>query len=152
MNTTVLPTVTPVRERIVVLDVLCGFALFGMLLVNMLDFSSSALRADTLGVRGSELDQLVDIAIAFFAITKFYLLFSFLFGVGFAVQMRRMQTTGRPFVGFYLRRLLFLFLIGLIHAVFIWDGDILRLYAAAGVLLLAEKILRNDTRLAPILR
>lgn len=136
MNTTLSPTIAPVRERIVVLDVLRGFALFGMLLVNMLDFSSSALRTDTLGIRGSELDQLVDVAIAFFAITKFYLLFSFLFGVGFAVQMRRMQTTNRPFVGFYLRRLLFLFLIGLIHAVLIWDGDILRLYAAASVLLL----------------
>lgn len=145
MNTTASPTITPVRERIVVLDVLRGFALFGVLLVNMLDFSSSALRTDTLGIRGSELDQFVDVAIAFFAITKFYLLFSFLFGVGFAVQMRRMHTTNRPFVGFYLRRLLFLFLIGLAHAVLIWDGDILRLYAAAGVLLL---VVRNWTDVA----
>ncbi|MBI1294975.1 DUF418 domain-containing protein [bacterium] len=133
MNTT---TFKPVQERIVVLDVLRGFALLGVFLVNMLDFSSSALRADTLGSRGSAFDQIVDVAIAFFAITKFYLLFSFLFGVGFAVQMRRMQASGRPFVGFYVRRLAVLFVIGLAHAILLWDGDILRLYAAAGVLLL----------------
>ncbi len=133
MNAT---TFHPVQERIVVLDVLRGFALFGVFLVNMLDFSSSALRTDTLGERGNLLDQIVDIAIAFFAITKFYLLFSFLFGVGFAVQMRRMQTTSRSFVGFYLRRLCVLFGLGMAHAILIWDGDILRLYAVAGVLLL----------------
>lgn len=129
-------TITPVQQRITALDVLRGFALLGVLLVNMLDFSSSALRTDMIGARGSELDQLVDIAIAFFAITKFYLLFSFLFGVGFAVQMRRMAETNRPFVGFYLRRLLILLVIGFAHAILIWDGDILRLYAVAGVLLL----------------
>ncbi len=136
-------SVQPVQERIVVLDVLRGFALFGVLLVNMLDFSGSALRAGTLGMRGSELDQLVDIGIAFFAVTKFYLLFSFLFGVGFAVQMRRMESSGRPFVGFYLRRLLVLFSIGMAHAILLWDGDILRLYAVAGVLLLLVRRLSN---------
>lgn len=128
--------VQPIRERILALDVLRGFALFGILLVNMLDFSGSALRLNTLGVRGNELDQLVDVGVTFFAVTKFYLLFSFLFGVGFAVQMRRTEAKGGSFVGFYLRRLGVLFLIGLAHAVLIWDGDILRLYAVAGLLLL----------------
>lgn len=140
MNTA---TLTPVQQRITALDVLRGFALFGVLLVNMLDFSSSALRADTIGTRGGEIDQLIDIAIAFFAITKFYLLFSFLFGVGFAVQMRRMAATNRPFVGFYLRRLLILLVIGFAHAILLWDGDILRLYAVAGVLLLLVRKLSD---------
>ncbi|MCU0479792.1 MAG: DUF418 domain-containing protein [Anaerolineae bacterium] len=129
-------TVRPIENRIVALDVLRGFALFGVLMVNMLDFSSSALRASTLGMRGDELDQLIDLAIAFFAVVKFYLLFSFLFGIGFAVQMRRMEASNRPFVGFYLRRLFVLFLIGFAHSILLWDGDILRLYAVAGVLLL----------------
>ncbi len=126
----------PVQDRIVALDVLRGFALFGVLLVNMLDFSGSALRAGTLGLRGTPIDQIVDIGIVLFAIAKFYLLFSFLFGVGFAVQMRRMEASGRPFIGFYLRRLIILLVIGSLHASFIWDGDILRLYALAGLLLL----------------
>ena len=144
MNTT---TITPIQQRITALDVLRGFALFGVLLVNMLDFSSSALRVDTIGVRGGEFDQLVDIAIAFFAITKFYLLFSFLFGVGFAVQMRRMAATNRPFISFYLRRLLILLVIGFAHAILLWDGDILRLYAVAGVLLLVVRNWSNRTLL-----
>ncbi len=126
----------PIQNRILVLDVLRGFALFGVLLVNMLDFSGSALRAGTLGTRGTELDQLIEAAIAFFAVTKFYLLFSFLFGVGFAVQMRRSAGSGRSFVGMYLRRLAVLLAIGMAHAILVWDGDILRLYAVAGVLLL----------------
>lgn len=131
--------IQPVQDRIIVLDVLRGFALFGILLVNMLDFSGSALRLGTLGSRGSELDQLVDIAIVLLAVTKFYLLFSFLFGVGFAVQMRRMEANQRPFIGFYLRRLAVLFGIGIAHSILLWDGDILRLYAAAGVLLLVVR-------------
>lgn len=128
--------VRPLQERLVALDVLRGFALFGVLLVNMLDFSGSALRANTLGARGSEFDQLVDVLIVMFAVVKFYLLFSFLFGVGFAVQMRRVEGSGRAFVAFYLRRLAVLFIIGLAHAILVWDGDILRLYALAGLLLL----------------
>lgn len=127
------------QTRIAALDVLRGFALFGILLVNMLDFSGSALRAGTLGMRGGELDQIVDIGITFFAVTKFYLLFSLLFGIGFAVQMRRMESSGRPFVGFYARRLLILLVIGFAHSILIWDGDILRLYAVAGVLLIAVR-------------
>jgi uncharacterized protein len=136
-------TLQPVKQRLISLDVLRGFALFGVLLVNMLDFSGSALRAETLGMRGNTLDQIVDIAIVFFAVTKFYLLFSFLFGVGFAVQMRRMSDSGRPFVGFYLRRLFYLFVIGTIHALLIWDGDILMLYAIAGLLLMLIRKLPN---------
>lgn len=69
--------------------------------MNRLDFSGSALRANTLGARGSAFDQLVDMLIVMFAIVKFYLLFSFLFGVGFAVQMRRVEGSGRAFVAFY---------------------------------------------------
>lgn len=138
----------PLQDRLIALDVLRGFALFGVLLVNMLDFSGSGLRLGTLGSRGSELDQLLDLAIAFFALTKFYLLFSWLFGVGFAVQMRRMETSGRPFVAFYLRRLLVLFVIGILHAILIWDGDILRLYAVAGGLLLLVRHLETRYLLA----
>ncbi len=128
--------IQPNQERIVALDVLRGFALFGVLLVNMLDFSSSAFRDDSLGMRGNVLDQVVDVAILFFAVTKFYLLFSLLFGIGFAVQMQRLESTGRPVVSFFVRRMGVLLIIGLLHAILLWDGDILRLYAVAGLLLL----------------
>lgn len=123
-------------DRIQELDVLRGVALCGIFLVNMVDFSGSALRDGTFGMRGTAVDQFVDLTIACFALTKFYLLFSFLFGVGFAVQMRRMEETGRPFVRLYLQRLGVLLLIGIAHSILVWDGDILRLYALAGGLLL----------------
>ena len=123
-------------DRIEELDVLRGIALCGIFLVNMVDFSGSGLRAGTFAVRGTSIDQIVDLAIACFALTKFYLLFSFLFGVGFAVQMQRMEESGRPFVRLYLQRLGVLLLIGVAHSILLWDGDILRLYAVAGVLLL----------------
>ncbi|MDZ4769568.1 MAG: DUF418 domain-containing protein [Chloroflexota bacterium] len=139
--------VQPIQDRLVALDVLRGFALFGVLLVNMLDFSSSAFRASTLGMRGGAIDQIVDLSIAFFAVTKFYLLFSLLFGIGFAVQMRRMEASGRPFVRFYLRRLGVLLVIGMAHAILLWDGDILRLYAVAGLLLLLVRHLPARTLL-----
>jgi uncharacterized protein len=131
-----MSSVKPLQERIIALDVLRGFALFGIFVVNMIDFSGSGLRLGTLGERGGEFDQLVDICIAFFFITKFYLIFSFLFGVGFAVQMRSAAAKGRSFVPLYLRRLLILGVIGVTHSILIWDGDILRLYAVAGGLLL----------------
>jgi uncharacterized protein len=138
----------PIQERIIALDILRGFALLGVLLVNMLDFSGSALRLNTLGARGNTLDQIIDVAIAFFAVTKFYLLFSFLFGVGFAVQMRRLETTGRSPVAFTLRRMGVLLMIGLAHAILIWDGDILRLYAVAGMLLLLVRRLPDRALIA----
>ena len=128
-------------NRIHELDVLRGVALCGIFLVNMVDFSGSALRVGTFAARGTAVDQIVDLAIACFALTKFYLLFSFLFGVGFAVQMQRMQQSGRPFLRLYLQRLSVLLLIGLTHSILVWDGDILRLYVLAGVLLLT---LRNQ--------
>jgi len=130
-------------NRIRELDVMRGVALCGIFLVNMVDFSGSALRAGTFASRGTMIDQGVDLAIACFALTKFYLLFSFLFGVGFAVQMQRMEETGRPFVRLYMQRLAVLLLIGIAHSILLWDGDILRLYAVAGVLLLMVRKVRT---------
>lgn len=132
--------IQPKQDRIVALDVLRGFALLGVLMVNMLDFSSSALIPGYTRPDWNFLNQIADAAIYFLAVTKFYLLFSFLFGVGFAVQMSRMSQSGRSFVPFYLRRLGVLFVIGALHAVFLWRGDILMVYALlGGVLLLVRR-------------
>lgn len=67
---------------------------------------------------------------------KFITLFSFLFGMGFAVQLTRAQARGARFMSFYPRRLAALALFGLIHGLLIWWGDILFTYAVAGTLLL----------------
>lgn len=143
--------IQPKPDRIVALDVLRGFALFGVLMVNMLDFSSSALIPGYTRPDWNLVNQIADGAIYFLAVTKFYLLFSFLFGVGFAVQMGRMSQSGRSFVPFYLRRLAVLFVIGALHAVFLWRGDILMVYALLGGLLLLVRRAPDRVLIAGVL-
>jgi uncharacterized protein len=72
----------------------------------------------------------------FFFETKSWRLFSFLFGLGFALQLIRAEARGRSFWPTYFRRLAVLFVIGMAHALF-YDGDILMYYAMLGALLAA---------------
>lgn len=67
---------------------------------------------------------------------KFITLFSFLFGLGFAVQLERAELGGARLLPVYCRRLGVLLLIGLAHAFLVWWGDILLPYALLGFLLL----------------
>lgn len=73
---------------------------------------------------------------SFLAEGKFYPLFSFLFGLGAAIQMERADNRAIPFAGRYCRRLFVLLAIGLAHALLLWDGDILVMYSFCGFLLL----------------
>ena len=125
----------PVRgkQRIETIDILRGFALFGVLTFNMIGFSGQSLRFDAWTNR---LDQMVYIFIQFFVQAKFYSLFSFLFGWGMAVQMMRGEESGRDYLPRYVRRILLLLLIGAIHGILIWDGDILTDYALLGLVLI----------------
>ncbi len=68
---------------------------------------------------------------------KFFTLFSLLFGAGFAVMAQRAEAAGRDFTPFYLRRSAGLLLIGLCHALLVWSGDILVMYALVSLPLLA---------------
>ena len=121
-------------ERIELLDILRGFAIFGILVVNMLFFAGPIYwRIDS---PWSFEEQLVEAFIAFFFQGKFYSLFSFLFGLGLAIQMLRAEERGVDFGRLYRRRLLILLMIGLVHAILIWYGDILHIYALLGFLLL----------------
>jgi uncharacterized protein len=80
-------------------------------------------------------DRVTEVLIRFFIQGKFYSLFAFLFGLGFAIQMLRAEAKGVRFGPLYRRRLLALLLIGLAHAYLIWMGDILTIYALLGFLL-----------------
>ena len=115
------------QERIDAIDILRGVAILGILIVNMGLFS----HGETPPARG-----IVDRLIFFFAQEKFKALFSFLFGVGLAVQMLRAEARGARFLPRYARRLGVLFLIGVAHSLLVWDGDILHDYAQLGVVLL----------------
>lgn len=118
-------------ERLPAVDALRGFALFGILAVNTLFFSQPSALGTTLGSAGSP-DALTHYLVAWLAQTKFYGLFSFLFGLGFAIQMERWEGQGpRRFR----RRLLVLLGFGLAHGLLLWMGDILTAYALFGMLL-----------------
>ncbi len=129
----------PIRPaiRLLHLDVLRGFALFGILLVNFEWFTRST-QAMLLGSATDMggLDGLAARSIVWLAESKFFPLFSMLFGMGFALMMDRAQAAGRPFVGTYVRRLLALAVFGLCHIAFVWSGDILFMYALIAFLML----------------
>lgn len=128
--------ITAPNDRIAILDCWRGFAIFGILLVNIITFSTinhdfeqmafnSTLWYDTLASKISSL----------FFESKFYIIFSFLFGIGFSVQIESLAKKGVNINRFYIKRLAILFIIGLIHSMF-WWGDVLRLYAILGLGLL----------------
>lgn len=123
------------QERINSLDVLRGFAVFGILIVNILAFAAPPhLLYVKLNWWTSPIDRLVEWLVFFFAVGKFYCLFSFLFGLGFAVQKLRAGENSKLTYR-YIRRLLVLLVIGFLHTFLLWWGDILLTYALLGFLL-----------------
>lgn len=126
-----------IKERIEVIDIIRGFALLGILIANMAWYNSPALYFDILGkeIWTGSWDTITSSFINIFVQGKFYSIFSFLFGLGFAIFFERArERTSNPKLLFY-RRLFILLLIGLVHAFFIWYGDILVTYAVLGFLL-----------------
>jgi uncharacterized protein len=120
-------------ERIDMLDAIRGFALFGILLMNLEAFTGPISQAITgIDARLAGADRWSDAFIYIFVQGKFWTLFSTLFGVGFAVMFDRLQARGGDFRTIYLRRLWALLAFGLVHVLLIWEGDILLTYALAG--------------------
>ncbi|NBD94915.1 MAG: DUF418 domain-containing protein, partial [Gammaproteobacteria bacterium] len=124
-----LAPVTP-GERLDQLDILRGFALFGILLVNF-EYFLNPIQSVVLGHTGGLQTpaDAVDLGIKILAEGKFYPLFAMLFGAGFALMYERAVERGQGFWSVYLRRLLILLVFGLVHLLLIWSGDILLVYA-----------------------
>ncbi|WP_018922404.1 DUF418 domain-containing protein [Salsuginibacillus kocurii] len=131
-------------RRIHLLDAIRGFALFGILLVNMQLFNSPKffLVGTDIELWSMWHNQLAETFIHLFATGKFYTMFSLLFGIGFYIFMERVEEKGLPVAAMFQRRMVGLLIFGGIHLVFIWIGDILFTYALAGFLLL---LFRNKT-------
>jgi uncharacterized protein len=123
----------PTIRRDLLPDVLRGFALFGILMVNLSYFSNHS----SSGIRGEDVVGLGNSVATVIMITlfqgKFYLLFSFLFGYS-SYYVTKGEKAGRP--RFALRALV-LIALGAIHFTLLWHGDILFLYGVFGLLLLA---------------
>ena len=122
---------TGVKERFVFLDALRGFALLGIALANFPEFGLwTFLTADSqAAMPTATADRLVRFLQYALVDGKFYTIFSLLFGAGFSLFLSRHSSSR------FLLRMLILLGIGLLHLLFLWNGDILSLYAAGGILL-----------------
>ncbi|HEU0120623.1 MAG TPA: DUF418 domain-containing protein [Bryobacteraceae bacterium] len=129
------------RERIASMDVLRGIAVFGIFLINMPLFiapSAAFFNWENNPYWTSQADRLATLFVFLFAQGKFYTVFSFLFGLGFGVQLDRAVARRAPdFLSVYHRRLLILLVIGLLHFTLVWWGDVLHVYALLGFALIA---------------
>ncbi|WP_280270131.1 DUF418 domain-containing protein [Nocardia wallacei] len=125
-------------QRIHDVDALRGFALLGIFLVNI-TFMASGYPGNLVDdpAYSSALDDAVRGAIELLASMKFYLLFSFLFGYSFTLQMSAAARAEAAFRPRMLRRIAGLFAFGVLHTVFVYGGDILATYAVACLILLA---------------
>jgi uncharacterized protein len=128
-------------ERAEWLDALRGFALLGIVLINVQVFSGYVFRGPIstwMPVQHAwdSLDPALDFAVHALVQGKFYSLFAFLFGLGFALQLRRAEAMGAQAMSMMHRRLAWLLVFGLAHALLVWFGDILTVYAVFGFALL----------------
>ena len=93
-------------ERILTLDVVRGFALLGILLMNVEFFNRPLAELESgMAVGGTALDQGIAWFVHVFVRGKFWTLFSLLFGMGFAVMLTRAERAGRSFLVPYMRRI-----------------------------------------------
>lgn len=118
--------------RTVEVDVLRGAALLGICVVNVPFLAGLDVMSTPTGMIDSAAAGIIEM----FFQGKFFTLFSFLFGWSFAVQIDSVKRRGRSINVEYLRRLFGLLLLGIAHALLIFVGDILTLYAVLGLALL----------------
>jgi uncharacterized membrane protein YeiB len=141
------PELVPIAatQRIEDLDVVRGFALLGIFLMNIEYFNRTLTSLNEGMPRGlTGIDWFASWFIAYFVQGKFWTIFSLLFGMGFAVMMARAAQAGRDFKIVYLRRVLALAVFGAAHFVLLWEGDILFSYAVGALMLMI--VLYGKTR------
>lgn len=126
------PSVTQ-KERILSLDMVRGLALFGIMFINVgaYQIMVEGMQAPDYSGLNGVVASLIDVFIE----KKFFSIFSFLFGAGFFIFASRAESRGDKPRWRFARRLLALFLIGVVHFLFFW-GSILYAYAIIGFLLI----------------
>lgn len=130
-------------ERILTIDVLRGFALFGILFSHMIFwYSGGALPQEYYQPQNDVFSMIAMATYLIFFIGKFFSLFSFLFGLSFFIQMQSLEKRGDNFVVRFAWRLGILGIIGTLHHIF-WRADILSIYVPLGFLLLFFRHLSN---------
>jgi uncharacterized protein len=123
-------------DRIHVIDALRGFALWGIVIVHMVEQFLGGYPPPGMGDYAvhAPIDLQVKAVNRAIFLSKFFTIFSLLFGLSFFIQMDRAGRRGQPFAGKFLWRLVLLFFIGVFHNLF-FRGDILTVYALLGFVL-----------------
>lgn len=127
------------KERIHEIDAIRGFALLGILMMNIMAFSGPDME-DSFNPERSEIytgffNELSLFFINTFVTANFFTMFSFLFGLGFFIFLSRAEEKGRRIAPLFYRRMFILLIFGLLHGILLWYGDILWTYAIAGMIL-----------------
>jgi uncharacterized protein len=137
-------------ERVASIDVLRGFALLGIFVINIWGFGlpDGAESDPTVwgGFTGRNFAAWLVCHLLFEQ--KMMSIFSMLFGAGLVLMGERSDARGAPLAGVYYRRVLWLLVFGLAHAYLLWDGDILVSYALCGLILYPFRRLRPRTQIA----
>lgn len=128
--------------RVILPDLVRVFALIGIALVNVGIIAYPMMDSYLAGGLNTDIDKAAYFGVNALFLMKSYTLFSFMFGVGFAFQITSAQRKGARFGGRYTRRIIGLLVLGLLHVLFIFQGDILVFYAILGSLLF---LFRNTT-------
>jgi len=117
-------------ERLPLVDVLRGIAIIGVLVAYAF-WNLGSPPPESWNSAERWLDRVTELIVD----GKFVTIFAFLFGAGTAQQWRRIEAHGGPVGSLHVRRMLFLLIVGLIHAVLLRNGDILAPYAILGLVL-----------------
>ena len=133
MNNTLQPVSQAGRTQS--LDFLRGFAILGILIMNIQSFSMPGAAYLNPMVYGdmTGANKWVWILSHVFADQKFMTIFSVLYGAGIVLVTQKAEAKTGKSAGLHYRRTFWLLIIGLIHAHLIWYGDILVLYATCAV-------------------
>ena len=125
------------RERLQSVDVLRGFSLLGILVINIYFFAlpSGVYFDPTIAGGFTGVNLLTWKTSHLFFLQKMMAIFSMLFGGGLILMHDRAETAGKSFRGIYYRRIVWLMIFGLAHGFLFWHGDILFTYAVCGFLL-----------------
>lgn len=123
------------KKRIELLDIFRGFAVLGIFVVNIEIMNSTFVNQEEFRQQwNSTLDTVAVKILQLFFYSKFFPVFSLLFGLGISMQALKLFEKKELSFSFFLRRMFILFIFGLLHIAFLWSGDVLHLYAMLGLL------------------
>ncbi|MYN05492.1 DUF418 domain-containing protein [Pseudoduganella sp. DS3] len=141
------------QSRLLNVDALRGFALLGILAVNIWAFADPYFRSGAShGASNGALDEALRFLVALLFEGKFYLLFSLLFGYSFSLQMDAARRADADFKARMRRRGLALFALGVLHGCLLFEGDILNTYGLLSLMLLSWRELETQRAVRRALR